>query len=112
MKKLTEILKDKRLQIVERDFDGMRGYYIGKHTRGTVIASYGGGWEHVSIRPYKGKMPTWEDMCEMKDAFWNEDEVVIQFHPAKKDYVNIADNCLHLWRPVNETIPVPPKLFV
>jgi len=67
--------------------------------RGTVVFGFDeDGWEHVSVSPYKGKLPTWNDMCEIKDIFWNDEEVVIQIHPKKSEYVNIMNNCLHLWR--------------
>ena len=66
---------------------------------GSVVFGFDeNGWEHVSVSPYKGKMPTWDDMCAIKDIFWNDDEAVIQIHPKKSEYVNMVDNCLHLWR--------------
>lgn len=67
--------------------------------RGTVCFSDDeDGWEHVSFAPYhKEKTPTWADMCELKDVFWDEEEEAIQIHPKKSQYVNITDNCLHLW---------------
>jgi hypothetical protein len=76
-----------------------------------VLASDGGGWEHVSV---SGKFiaPDWETMCHMKSLFWDDDEVVMQLHPAKKDWVNMHENCLHLWKPIGITIPTPPKEFV
>ena len=63
------------------------------------------GWEHVSVSPYKGKMPTWDDMCAIKDIFWDDEEAVIQIHPKKSEYVNVKDNCLHLWR--HKSIELP-----
>lgn len=58
------------------------------------------GWEHVSVAPkHKYVMPTWDDMCFLKDVFFTDDEEAYQIHPKKSDYVNIKDNCLHLWRP-------------
>ena len=63
------------------------------------------GWEHVSVSPYNGKTPSWVDMCEIKDMFWNDEEAVIQIHPKKSEYVNIKDNCLHLWR--NKEMELP-----
>lgn len=36
-----------------------------------------------------------------KDMFFKEDEIVVQYHPAKSEYVNNMPNCLHLWRPTN-----------
>ena len=74
-------------------------------------------WEHVSASAYdtmfrKERTPRWEEMCFLKDQFWNEDEVVIQFHPAKSDYVNIHDFVLHLWRWKKGIFPTPPKICV
>lgn len=56
------------------------------------------GWEHVSIALYAKRLPRWDEMCYIKDLFWNEDEEVVQIHPKKSEYVNIAE-ALHLWRP-------------
>lgn len=79
------------------------------------IASNGGGWEHVSVSPCNRKRktcPTWEEMCAIKNMFFEDDEAVVQYHPPKSDYVNNYPYCLHLWRPANQEIPRPPKLFV
>lgn len=76
------------------------------------IASNGGGWEHVSVHRPNGKMPTWEEMCAIKKLFFNDEETVIQYHPKKSTYVNICDNCLHLWRPIDKELPMPPMIFV
>lgn len=76
-----------------------------------VIASNGEGWEHVSIS-HKHKIPSWKTMCELKDLFFHEDEVVMQLHPKKSEYVNKHKNCLHLWKPINQEIPTPPKHLV
>jgi hypothetical protein len=76
-----------------------------------IISSDGMDWEHVSVSLEK-RCPTWEEMCFIKDLFWNDDEVVIQLHPAKKDYINQYNNCLHLWRPIRQSIPMPPKIMI
>lgn len=77
----------------------------------TVIASDGMGWEHVSVsRP--DRMPTWAEMCRIKDLFWDGDDVVIQYHPREAEYVNNHSRCLHMWRPVGITLPTPPALMV
>lgn len=65
--------------------------------KGSVIWGEEMGWDHVSFAPYNGKTPTWNAMCELKDIFFNPEEVAIQIHPKKSEYVNIKDNCLHLW---------------
>lgn len=96
---------------VEFGDDGGAGqFYYGKHLF-TFQYSFGGGWEHVSVS-LPNRCPTWEEMCRFKDIFWKDDEVVMQLHPSKNDYINNHSYCLHLWRPVNETIPTPPKAFV
>ena len=82
-----------------------------------VVASDGGGWEHVSVSPCNQKRtvcPTWEEMCAIKDIFFDEKETVVEYHPAKSNYVNLHKYCLHLWRPNQdgEILPMPPVCFV
>ena len=64
-----------------------------------VVGTDETGWEHVSIALMARRLPTWDEMCEIKDIFWEEEEVV-QIHPKKSEYVNIVE-ALHLWRPKN-----------
>lgn len=74
--------------------------------KGSVVFGFDeDGWEHVSVSPYGGKTPTWDDMCRVKDMFWDDGEEVIQIHPKKSEYVNIMDNCLHLWRHKELVLP-------
>lgn len=51
-------------------------------------------------------------MCEIKRMFFWEDETVVEYHPAKTNYVNLHPLCLHLWRPTVMHMPKPPKIFV
>jgi hypothetical protein len=37
-------------------------------------------------------------MCFVKGLFWDDEDVAIQFHPAKSEYVNFHPFALHLWR--------------
>ena len=76
-----------------------------------VIASDGLGWEHVSVSHYK-RLPRWDEMCLIKDLFWDGEEIVMQLHPAKSTYVNNHPYCLHLWRPINSKIPIPDVMLV
>jgi hypothetical protein len=69
------------------------------------------GWEHVSVS-FNHRAPTWEEMCLVKHFFWDDDEVVVQYHPAKKDYINHHPHCLHLWRPMRRPLPTPPAILV
>ncbi len=70
-------------------------------------------WEHVSVSlPDSPKRcPSWDEMCIVKNLFWDESECVVQFHPPKSDYVNFHAGVLHLWRFV-EPFPMPPKICV
>ena len=76
-----------------------------------VIASDGAGWEHVSVSS-RGRCPTWEEMCYVKDLFWSEDEAVVQYHPPEAVYVKCHPYVLHLWKPVMGQIPMPPIWMV
>ena len=63
------------------------------------------GWEHVSVSPKKRfRIPSWLDMCTLKEVFWKNDEEAYQIHPKGSHYVNCVDNCLHLWKPVGHEI--------
>ena len=80
---------------------------------GSVVVSTGAGWEHVSVSPEKKRItPSWDDMCKLKEMFFNEDEAVIQIHPPKADYVNMVPNCLHLWRCTYKEMVLPPRILV
>ena len=68
--------------------------------RASVVAGNNeDGWEHVSIELYARRLPTWEEMCYVKDLFWDDEEEVVQIHPKKSQYVDMTE-ALHLWRPV------------
>ncbi len=112
MKTFEEIKNNTKLEILKTGMDGGAGIL---HMTGlkycTVIWSFGGGWEHVSICP-RNRLPEWGEMCEIKDIFWNDDECVVQYHPSKSEYVNNMPNCLHLWRPINQEFPMPPSILV
>lgn len=54
-------------------------------------------FEHVMLNP-KHRLPTYEEMVSLKELFWEQDEVAMQVHPAKSQYVNIEIFSLHLWR--------------
>ena len=79
------------------------------------IVSDAGGWEHVSVAiPAEKRNPTWDEMCYIKSLFWEEEDAVVQLHPPKSQYVNLAPYCLHLWRPSGEVTSYPdpgPRLW-
>ena len=78
-----------------------------------IISSVEKGWEHVSVCPKtKKRVPTWEEMCYIKELFWEDNEWVVQYHPAKSDYVNNHPYVLHLWKPIDIEFPKPPSIMV
>lgn len=75
------------------------------------IVSDGAGWEHVSVSTQK-RCPNWKEMCMIKEIFWDDEDVVIQYHPKKSEYINNHPYCLHLWRPIGVELPTPHKNLV
>ncbi len=92
--------------------DILRSYdFPSPHMKGgrlQVIASTDraneGALEHVSIKGYTRTAhytPSWDEMCYIKDMFFDPEQVVIQLHPKRSAYVNVSENTLHLWRKVD-----------
>ena len=77
----------------------------------TVVASDGEGWEHVSVS-LPNRNPNWGEMCAIKSLFWGEEETVIQYHPPKSQYVNNHPYCLHLWKPKDKEVLLPPSNLI
>ena len=104
MKSFEMIGKDGRVAFLKQEFfPGVKQGYINLSNgkKGTVIAGANeDGWEHVSVELYGKRLPTWDEMCEVKDIFWDDEETVIQMHPRKSKYVNLTE-ALHLWRPAD-----------
>ena len=104
------------MEDVEFGEDGGRAHLYGlnrdkPYKPALVIWSWGGGWDHVSVS-FRDRCPTWDEMCRVKDMFFYPDECCVEYHPAKADYVNICNTCLHIWRPQNVELPKPPKELV
>lgn len=114
MRKLEDILKlSRRLKVFETSNDGFKGIISMPLWQGSIICSWGGGWEHCSVSPAKKNItPSWDDMCLIKDLIFNENESVIQIHPPKDEYVNNMPNCLHLWRYIDGEMILPPSFMV
>lgn len=107
-------------------FDGQNGSFripLGPKKMAYIIVSNELGWEHVSAHvsylitrgkkpKSKQRTPTWSEMCQIKEFFWEDEETVIQFHPAKSEYVNNHPHCLHLWRSTEHDQATPPSELV
>lgn len=114
MKTQSEIIANDRLATISTGTDGGCGeiYLNGiKAEPVTVVWSWGAGWEHVSAS-YRKRCPTWDEMCRIKDIFFYPDEVAVQYHPRKSEYVNKHPFCLHIWRKCGQDFETPPTVLV
>lgn len=107
MRTLEEILNNEKIWNYSQVL-AMNSAYIKLPDCGTCSVVWNNceyGYEHVSVSPRKKfNIPSWNDMCVLKDVFWGEDEEVYQIHPKKREYVNVVDNCLHLWKPIGHEL--------
>jgi hypothetical protein len=76
-----------------------------------IIASFGEGWDHVSVSR-ADRIPNWIEMCFVKKKFFDPEELAMQLHPAESEYINNHPRCLHLWKPHDAVIPTPPGIMV
>ena len=76
-----------------------------------VLASSDGAWDHVSVSLEK-RAPTWYEMEQIKRLFFKDHETAMQLHVPPAQHINCHPNCLHLWRPQNSAIPLPPSWMV
>jgi hypothetical protein len=60
----------------------------------------------------RSRIPTWKEMAYVKDALWDDEDVVVQYHPRKSEYVNVHPHVLHLWHPRHLVLPTPPAILV
>lgn len=86
-----------------------RLHYKGRDLK--VIATADGGWDHVSVS-LSDRTPTWAEMEYVKRLFFNPDEVAMQLHVPVDEHRNCHPYCLHLWRPHDHDIPMPPADMV
>lgn len=99
-----------------------------------VLASTGLGWDHVSITIWKNtykktridrktiktetipvnveRCPTWEEMCFIKELFFEPTECAVQYHPPMADYISNHKWCLHIFKPQEMLLPMPPSVMV
>ena len=117
---MRAIFSHEKYRILDGPYKSTYGESFGAFRIGNlvILATDGAGvevegirWEHVSVST-RTRCPTWPEMEMVKRGFWKPEETVIQFHPAKSEYINYHEFCLHLWRPIGIDIPLPPKIFV
>lgn len=113
MKDITEILQTPiKGAVLSQGDDGISMQVQGpRKTVLRIVASWGDGWDHVSVS-LSSRTPRWEEMNFIKDLFFNNDETVMQLHPKKSEYINVHEFVLHMWRPHDAEILTPPLYMV
>lgn len=53
-------------------------------------------WLHVSMSR-RSRLPSYEDMCLVKDTFVGRERLAVQVFARTADHVNHMPYCLHLW---------------
>lgn len=105
MRTLEEIKEKSKMWNYECMFGILHSGLIKLPECGTCVVCFGyneDGYEHVSVSPKKKfVLPSWNDMAVLNDIFFREEEESYQIMPKQSEYVNIKQNCLHLWRPSN-----------
>ena len=76
-----------------------------------VVASSDGGWDHVSVSR-RNRCPNWPEMEFTKRLFFRDDETAMQLHVTPAEHINFHSTCLHLWRPQDGEILLPPGWMV
>ena len=107
---IPEIMRKFNPHAVENEENGAFVF----HRQGAelrIIASAGGGWDHVSVS-CPDRVPHWEEMEYIKRLFFKDSEVAMQLHVTPDNHINVNPNVLHLWRPHKYKIPLPPKIYV
>jgi hypothetical protein len=64
---------------------------------------------HPDKKRVAERCPTWDEMCVAKDAFWDDTDECIQFHPPKNEYVNTHKWVLHIWKRRAPYRKIPPS---
>lgn len=105
MRRIEEIMKNEYVWGLKHFANGQYRGFVKLPECGScsiVIGISESGMEHVSVSPIRmRKLPSWDDMCRLKDICWKPDEECYQIHPAESEYVNLMQNCLHIWRPAD-----------
>lgn len=105
--------------IVGNEHNG--AFVIDRHKNGEfflLVVSNGMGFDHVSVTLHRKngadikRCPSFGEMQMIKEKIFEDDEIVFQLHPREEDYINTHPFCLHLWRPNNCEMNIPPLYAV
>lgn len=60
-----------------------------------------GGLLHISISR-QDRYPSWDEIVEAKLVFFGDMKDTMMVIPKRSDYVNISNNCFHIWETPEE----------
>ena len=60
-------------------------------------------WLHASVSR-RDRLPSWEDLNEVKDIFVGKDRKAVQVLPPEVEKVNVHPFCLHLFSCLSEAL--------
>jgi hypothetical protein len=63
----------------------------------TIDPTHHGELVHVSIS-HRDRFPTWDEITSLRHAFYASDVDVMMVLPRASDYVNVHENCFHLYQ--------------
>lgn len=123
MKPAEEILKNPAIRVVDFEMDAdhyagrafVKSDQPGQHLQ--IIFSTGMRWDHVSacaatLEHGPCRIPSYHEMKRIKRLFFRDDETAMELHVPTAEHINDNDHVLHLWRPQDHPIPMPPKSMV
>lgn len=119
MRSLSAIQKHMGVVTIETGVDG--GAFVLRTDTANlrIVASWGGGWDHVSVST-RTRVPRYYEMRAVKRVFFKPEEWAMELHAPLSLHINFSPkvlhlwrpHVLHLWRPQSGDIPVPPRMFV
>lgn len=96
--KLVE-LTDEKSRIIKKGLENIGATNVKVYNMDTgskVIYNIENGKEHVSISNNK-RLPTWDEVKFVRYELMKPDSTIAQILPPKSQYVNVHENCFHLW---------------
>jgi hypothetical protein len=80
---------------------GTRAYRVGECT---ILYGVENGLWHLSIS-HEERLPAWEEIKWVRYQFCPKDIMMAMILPPEDQYVNLHENCFHLWQLKVEEMP-------
>ncbi|MDS6237441.1 DUF1827 family protein, partial [Clostridioides difficile] len=73
-------------------------------TGSNVIYSVENGKEHLTISNEK-RFPNWNEIKYVRYKLMKPNKTIVQILPPKEEYINLHENCFHLWEIEDNAVP-------